>query len=147
MKVTATASSMSAPRRLARALGLAISLFAIGGGDVAAHDIYSGVHGKTGQLCCGGDPVTGDCAPTQWALRDGRYFLRSREGHWIEIPAERIDFLPVPGDEKYDEIPHLAHLCYREARETDSALNGERLFSGEGQTIFLYCAFIKPGSL
>jgi len=25
------------------------------------HDIYQGVRSPAGQLCCGGDPVTGDC--------------------------------------------------------------------------------------
>ena len=107
------------------------------------HDIYSGVY-SNGRLCCGGDPVTGDCGPTQWSLRDGQYFIRSREGKWIHVPQDQITFLPVPGDEKYANIDHLAHLCYRLPNSTDKA---EDLLSGEGEQIHLYCAFIPPGGV
>ena len=35
---------------------------------VSAHDIYTGVHGKNGQLCCGGT----DCAVTSYREQGGR---------------------------------------------------------------------------
>lgn len=34
----------------------------------AAHDWYSGLTNKAGQSCCGGNPVTGDCAEIDPAL-------------------------------------------------------------------------------
>jgi hypothetical protein len=59
-----------------------------------AHDIYTGVHGQNGQLCCGG----GDCAPTVYRERGGTFEFLTREREWVAIPQERITFLPIPGD-------------------------------------------------
>ena len=105
---------------------------------VSAHDIYTGVHGKNGQLCCGGD----DCAVTTYREHAGDFEFLTREQRWIAIPMERITFLPVPGDPPSDDS-HRAHLCYRSASGED--MNGPwsvNVFDG----IFLYCAFIPPGS-
>ena len=104
-----------------------------------AHDIYTGVHGKNGQLCCGGY----DCAATSFREHGGRYEFLTREQRWIEIPQERITFLPIPGDPPGDNA-HLAHLCYRSA--TDNDRTGPRS-SDVFDDIFLYCAFIPPGSI
>ncbi len=60
-----------------------------------AHDIYTGVHGKNGQLCCGGN----DCAATAYREQGGHYEFLTREQRWVSIPQERITFLPIPGDE------------------------------------------------
>ncbi|MGO8800886.1 MAG: hypothetical protein ACLQE9_18865 [Roseiarcus sp.] len=106
----------------------------------SAHDIYSGVHGKNGQLCCGGD----DCAATFYRERGGHFEFLTREQQWIAIPEERITFLPIPGDSDEDIDPHRAHLCYR------SATNSDRLGPASSNVfddIFLYCAFIPPGSI
>ena len=102
-------------------------------GKAHAHDIYEGVHGRNAQLCCGGN----DCAPTFWRERAGHYEFLTRERDWVEIPEDRITFLPSPG-EPADAPPNFAHLCYSPSRAGDTAAN---VFGD----IFLYCAFIKPG--
>jgi hypothetical protein len=105
----------------------------------SAHDIYTGVHGKNGQLCCGGN----DCAATSYRERGGRFEFLTREQRWVTIPEERITFLPIPGDQS-DSDTHRAHLCYR------TATDGDRLgplASNVFDDIYLYCAFIPPGSI
>jgi hypothetical protein len=82
---------------------------------VSAHDIYTGVHGKNGQLCCGGT----DCAVTSYREHGGRFEFLTRERQWIEIPEERITFLPIPGDPPDDSDGHHGHLCYRSATDSD----------------------------
>lgn len=105
----------------------------------SAHDIYTGVHGNNGQLCCGGN----DCAATSFRERGGQYEFLTREREWIAIPQERITFLPIPGDPPNDDS-HRAHLCYRSATEGDRfGPASDNVFD----TIFLYCAFIPPGSI
>lgn len=109
-----------------------------------AHDIYTGVYGKGGQLCCGGS----DCAVTSYRERGGEFEFLTRERHWISIPAERITFLPIPGDPPSNDS-HKAHLCYREpsAGGYDTVYSPSNVFTGDGQSIFLYCAFIQPGGV
>jgi hypothetical protein len=122
---------------LRAALGSALALAPLSA--VHAHDIYTGVHGKNGQLCCGGD----DCAATTYRETGGRFEFFTREQEWIEIPPERITFLPIPGDPPANE-GHHAHLCYRSATDND------RLGPASAnvfENIFLYCAFIPPGSI
>ncbi len=128
--------------RLARVTmigAITCALFGAFGVEASAHDIYTGVHGKNGQLCCGGD----DCAATSYRERGTRYEFLTREQDWVEIPPERITFLPIPGDPPSND-DHRAHLCYRSATDYDrlgpAAYN---VFGG----IFLYCAFIPPGSI
>jgi hypothetical protein len=107
--------------------------------SVGAHDIYTGVHGGNGQLCCGGD----DCAATYFRERGGGFEFLTRERQWIAIPAERITFLPIPGDPPNDDSHH-AHLCYRSATDNDRlGMASSNVFDD----IFLYCAFIPPGSI
>lgn len=105
-----------------------------------AHDIYSGVHGKNGQLCCGGN----DCAATSYRERGGHYEFLTRERQWIAIPQERITFLPIPGDLDEDADPHRAHLCYRLATDSDRLGTAS---SNVFDSIFFYCAFIPPGGV
>jgi hypothetical protein len=103
-----------------------------------AHDIYTGLHGKNGQLCCGGD----DCSATVYRERRGGFEFLTREGTWISIPIERITFLPIPGEDLGDGDSHRAHLCYRKATDVDQmGIGAANVFDG----IFLYCAFIPPG--
>jgi len=104
-----------------------------------AHDIYTGVHGKNGTLCCGGN----DCASTSFREQSGHFEFLTREQKWISIPQERITFLPIPGD-RVDGDSHYAHLCYRQA--TDNDREGGYSFNVYGD-IYLYCAFIPPGSI
>jgi hypothetical protein len=107
---------------------------------VSAHDIYTGVHGKNGQLCCGGT----DCAVTSYREHGGRFEFLTRERQWIEIPAERITFLPIPGDPPDNSDGHHGHLCYRSATDSDRLGPAS---SNVFEDIFLYCAFIPPGSI
>ncbi len=103
-----------------------------------AHDIYTGVMGKDGLLCCGGS----DCAATTYRERGGDFEFLTREQRWVSIPAERITFLPVPNDPPSGD-PHHAHLCYRRATEADRI--GWRAGNVFGD-IYLFCAFIPPGA-
>ena len=107
---------------------------------VSAHDIYTGVHGKNGQLCCGGT----DCAVTSYREHGGRFEFLTRERQWIEIPAERITFLPIPGDPPDNSDGHHGHLCYRSATDSDRLGPAS---SNVFEDIFLYCAFIPPRSI
>ncbi len=104
-----------------------------------AHDIYTGVRGKNGQLCCGGN----DCAATSYRESGGHFEFLTREQRWVAIPEERITFLPIPGD-RNDSDTHHAHLCYRPATDLDRL---GPLASNVFGDIYLYCAFIPPGSI
>jgi hypothetical protein len=116
------------------------ALIAASFSTVSAHDIYTGVHGKNGQLCCGGT----DCAVTSYREHGGRFEFLTRERQWIEIPEERITFLPIPGDPPDDSDGHHGHLCYRSATDSDRLGPAS---SNVFEDIFLYCAFIPPGSI
>ena len=116
-----------------------IALIALQTTVVRSHDIYTGVRGKNNQLCCGGS----DCAATIYQEHGGVFAFLTREGEWVEIPVARITFLPIPGDEPSDD-PHHAHLCYRPATDADRiGPEHDNIF----EDIFLYCAFIAPGSI
>ena len=106
----------------------------------SAHDIYTGVHGKNGQLCCRGT----DCAVTSYREHGGRFEFLTRERQWIEIPEERITFPPIPGDPPDNSDGHHGHLCYRSATDSDRLGPAS---SNVFEDIFLYCAFIPPGSI
>ena len=120
--------------RTALGIGLAAAT-----SPASAHDIYTGVHGRNGTLCCGGN----DCAATSYREHGGRFEFLTREQEWVEIPEERITFLPVPGDPPSDDS-HRAHLCYRPALGIDQS--GPAAVNVFG-SIFLYCAFIPPGPI
>lgn len=103
-----------------------------------AHEIYEGVHGRNGQLCCGGT----DCAATFWREKAGHYEFLTRERAWVEIPEDRITFLPIPG-EPADAPPNFGHLCYKSASADDKIRRPNDIFGD----ILLYCAFITPGGV
>lgn len=107
-------------------------------GYANAHDIYGGVHGKDGQLCCGAE----DCNPTVYRESNGQFEFRLRDNTWQVIPTDRITWLPIPGDTLSDES-HLAHICYRPILSTD--YNNEYTHNRIVGNIYLYCAFIPPG--
>lgn len=119
--------------------------------SVSAHDIYIGVHGKNGQLCCGGN----DCAATVYKLVKGDYYFLTREDqqagdaqasepHWVKIPEDRITFQLISGDPDTGDDQHHAHMCYRLAMPSDV---GGPAAGNIFDNIFLYCAFIPPGSI
>ncbi len=104
-----------------------------------AHEIYTGVHGKDGRLCCGGS----DCAATSYREQGGDFEFLTRESRWVKFPPERITFLPIPGYPPNDDSHH-AHLCYRQATDDDRVGTSSYNVFGD---IYLYCAFIPPGSI
>jgi hypothetical protein len=104
-----------------------------------AHDIYTGIYGKGGQLCCGGN----DCAVTTYRERGSEYQFLTRKNEWVTIPADRITFLPIPGDQPSSDS-HYAHLCYRDLMPEDTLGPSSDHVIGD---IFFYCAFIPPGSI
>ncbi|MGO9420503.1 hypothetical protein [Roseiarcus sp.] len=115
------------------------ALLAASFSGASAHDIYTGVKGKDGFLCCGGN----DCAATTYRERGDQFEFLTREERWVSIPQERITFLPIPGDPPSNDT-HRAHLCYRPATDADrSGWNASNVFD----TIYLYCAFIPPGAI
>ncbi len=118
---------------------LGLALVHASGSAASAHDIYTGVKGRNGQLCCGGS----DCAATSYRESGGRFEFLTRERRWVSIPEERITFLPIPGD-RDDSDTHHAHLCYRQATESDRL---GPMASNVFEDIYLYCAFIPPGSI
>ena len=115
------------------------SAFAVTTISAVSADIYTGVSGKQGALCCGGS----DYSATSYREREGRFEFLTREQEWIGIPEERIVFLPIPGDPPNDDSHH-AHLCYRSATKLDRL---GPLSSNVFDDIFLYCAFIPPVSI
>lgn len=118
---------------------LLVIVFALAVCEVGwSHDIYTGIYGKDSQLCCGSD----DCSATVYREQNARYEFLTRENIWVQIPEDRITFLPIPGDDLTGD-EHHAHLCYRVASETDKINRPENIFG----PIYLYCAFIPPGSI
>lgn len=128
---------------------------AIGANHAYSHEWYSGLHDKTGQLCCGAD----DCEPTHFKIDNGHYWLQLRDERWFEVPVYRITFLPVPEDNKppflmHDgsedtDVEHRAHFCYvfpDEGRNPDyaAAYKAQYFLRSNGITIIFYCAFIPP---
>jgi hypothetical protein len=111
-----------------------------------AHDIYSGVHGKDGQLCCGAD----DCFKTTWRERGEAFdFYLPRERTWITIARERITFLPIPADDYAPidgDAQHYGHICYRPKTAFDSGpnVNNPDQLIGDFR---VWCAFIPPGGV
>lgn len=107
------------------------------------HDIYTGVHGKDGQLCCGAD----DCFATFYrgAGNDFEFFIMA-ENRWIRLPKERITFLPIPGDPSTN-VEHHAHICYRVADETDKASINDNITNRIIDGLVVWCAFIPPGGV
>lgn len=120
--------------------GVALSV-GVGVAPAASHEIYTDLHSKTGTLCCGGS----DCGATTYRERGDAYEFLTREGHWIRIPQERIQFIPIPGDEHVGQ-DHLAHLCYRAAGVATYDATSGNVFGDGDQSIYLYCAFIPPGA-
>ncbi len=118
---------------------LAAVLLAASFSGASAHDIYTRLKGRDGMLCCGGN----DCAATTYRERGGSFEFLTRERRWVSIPADRITFLPVPGDPPSNKSHH-AHLCYRPALASDLIGGGA---SNVFEDIYLFCAFIPPGAI
>jgi hypothetical protein len=106
-----------------------------------AHDVYSDLHSNSGQLCCGGDPTTGDCEPLafeQFQVNiDGSVTIRStRYGATVLIDPSKVTWLPVAGS----DAP--AHWCGKK--------RGTYAYDGTDQpdpTYWTFCTFIAPGGV
>lgn len=109
---------------------------------VKAHEIYTGVHGRDGQLCCGAD----DCFATTYSEKKTHFFFRLKPQDGaieLDIPADRITWLPIPGDDPAAPS-NRAHLCYRTATATDLANVNWAPKIIDNQWL-IFCAFIPPG--
>ena len=125
-------------------VGLAITLTAmvvLMVNQASAHDVYRELRSPTGQLCCGGDPVTGDCEAVNYQVNpDGSATFQSRRyGASVLIGASKITWLPVPGGEAFE-----AHWCGVPRTKVQLAP-----FTDENPdpTFWTYCAFIAPGGV
>ena len=119
----------------------ALAMFSMTG-PASPHDIYTGVTGKDGQLCCGAE----DCFRTTYAERKAHFFFHLKPedgGAELDIPADMITWMPVVGDTA-DGPANKAHLCYRRYQASDD-LNQNFAKRRVGDFL-VYCAFIPPGS-
>jgi hypothetical protein len=134
-----------------RAFGSAFALTVIFGCQQSiAHDIYSGLRedgsndsGNTGQLCCTGDPKTGDCEAVRDVKvnSDGSAVLFSnRYGRNVIVASGKVTWITIKGGE---ESP--AHLCgvLRFSMSLQRPTNTLQI----DPDVFVYCAFIKPGGV
>lgn len=107
-----------------------------------AHDVYNQLRSATGQLCCGGDPVTGDCegivSPHENVDGSATFFSK-RYGASVLVAKDKITWLPVPGGEDYE-----AHWCgVPRAKVPLAPVNDDNPDPG----FWTYCAFWAPGGV
>jgi hypothetical protein len=134
-----------------RVPGLAFAfLFLSGYQPSIAHDIYEGLKedgsiqsGNSAQVCCSGDPVTGDCeAISEVRVNpDGSAVLYSnRYRRRVIVASEKVTWMAVKGGE---ESP--AHLCgvLRFTMSSEKPTNALQI----DPDVFVYCAFVKPGGV
>ena len=109
-----------------------------------AHDIYNGVRDHRGTLCCGGDPVTGDCERLESEQivmrRDGsaRIFSK-RYKAWIVVGADIILPAAVPGD-----AGAAGHYC-GVPREAAGRLTDAPTADQPDAKFITRCTFVAPG--
>lgn len=111
-----------------------------------AHDIYRGVTDPRGQLCCGGDPVTGDCESLEAEQiqfrRDGTVRMFSkRYNAWITVSRDIVIPTAIPGDKGA-----AGHYC---GVPREKSLRGQEALSAEqpDPKFVTYCAFTAPGGV
>lgn len=122
---------------------IAACLFLFQVNEARSHDIYTGVRGKTGNLCCGGN----DCAATTYKQNGHKYEFKTRENTWVPVPEDQIIFLPIAGDKGDDgSIQNYSHLCYTDNVNQYSDLNKIQT-DDHNRHLMIYCAFIPPGSI
>ena len=106
------------------------------------HDIYNGVRDPRGVLCCGGDPVTGDCEGLVDEFikvqSDGSAVLFSkRYGAWIKVSKEIITWMTIPADKGV----HSGHYCGKP--RTPSVPTADQI----DPAFMTYCLFLSPGGV
>jgi hypothetical protein len=111
---------------------------------VFAHDVYKDVRSKGGQLCCGGDPKTGDCEGVeQYEILpsgDARIYS-NRYGAWILIGKDKITWLPILEE---GEVKHPAHYCGVPRTKVFLAPFTD---DNPDKAYWTYCAFIADGGV
>ena len=121
----------------------AFSLFASTAIPVGAHDVYTRLRSTSGQLCCGGDPLTGDCEAigTRYTLEPSgdAVFMSSRYQARVRIGRDKITWLPVPGGEDSE-----AHWCGVPRTQVSLA---PVTHENPDPAFWTYCAFITPGGV
>lgn len=110
---------------------------------VTAHDVYTQLRSTSGQLCCGGDPVTGDCEAigSRYTIEPGgdAVFVSSRYQARVKIGRDKITWLPVPGGEDSE-----AHWCGVPRTKVNLAPVTDE---NPDPSFWTYCAFIAPGGV
>lgn len=121
-------------------LCVAAGLFRLMGTPAAAHDVFNNLRSPTGQLCCGGDPVTGDCealGPDDYRVGPSGVVIHSkRYGTTVEIGPDKIVWQGVPGS----DAP--VHWCGVPRTKT---LVPTPTPDNPDPTYYTFCAFISPG--
>ncbi|WP_146140228.1 hypothetical protein [Alsobacter soli] len=116
-----------------------VALASLAAAPAQSHDIYNGLKDPAGRLCCGGDPVTGDCEPVEYRmLPNGDALMDSRRyGRSVLVAHDKIIWMAVPGAEEVE-----AHWCGR-PYASSGYHTGEPLQID--QNFYTLCAFIRPG--
>jgi hypothetical protein len=108
-----------------------------------AHDVYTQLRSTTGQLCCGGDPVNGDCEAigSRYRIEPGgdAIFESGRYHAQVRIARDKITWLPVPGGEDSE-----AHWCGVPRSKVYLAPVNQ---DNPDASFWTYCAFISPGGV
>ena len=130
------------------AFWVTLCLFILASATAHAHDGYQSLRSNNGQLCCGGDPVTGDCEPLDdqdvQIFADGSAsFYSHRYKARVQIGREKIVWLPTGVlDEKGQE--HPIHWCgVPRSKVYLAPVNDEN----PDKAFWTYCAFITPGGV
>lgn len=121
-----------------------------------AHDVYDGLHSgfdqngeqtfqrHVGNLCCNGDPVTGDCEPLDdfVALPNGNYMISSKR--WqrrVEVNAGKVSWSGVAGSEA------MVHWCGKPRDKQAYPGAGSVTPDQPDPDTWTYCFFIVPGGV
>lgn len=122
--------------------GATAVLFMVSATKAWPHDVYDGVRSPTGQLCCGGDPVTGDCEGLVDEFikvqSDGSAVVFSkRYGAWIKIAKDTITLMTIPADKGV----HAGHYCgVKRQASVPTPDQPDPFFT-------TYCVFLSPGGV
>jgi hypothetical protein len=111
----------------------------------AAHDIYNGVRDHRNVLCCGGDPVTGDCEALeaeQIVYRAGQNprMYSKRYKAWITVSQGIVLPTSIPGDKGA-----AGHYCG--VRRSGALLTMPVTEDQPDPLFHTYCAFLAPGGV
>lgn len=133
-------------------IGLPILFFAVVflASAASAHDIYSKLLAPNGSLCCGGDPVTGDCeglSADQIEWGDGSVTITSKRygGLRVLVPMSEIQWARVPGDGGV----WSGHWCGkpREGLQDENPRKRQVDAANPDPVTWTYCTFIAPGDV